>query len=213
MATGNVMSELSCCGAQEHPWETFSVATKWMPDTLHCLIVGESPGEVAAKYFYNVDRKVAVRTIMLRELHRHGMLQQPSLAAFRDAGFLFDHAIRCLLPARVIQREAGLSNRYESLRASSATHLASFLRRESPVWVMGRIARNAVAAVRCEFPRDVSDISKPPHPRRVPEAQRYFVSRYLLHASRGQVQEIFARLHPLIDEKAAAQCAVCVKTI
>src|SRR2546423_13665388 len=98
MATSNENPVLACCGAQEHPWETFSVATKWSPETLRCLIIGESPGEVAAKYFYNEDRKVAVRTIMLRELHRHGVLSEPSLPAFRKAGFLFDHAIRCLLP-------------------------------------------------------------------------------------------------------------------
>jgi len=202
-----------CCGAQEHPWETFSVATKWSPETLRCLILGESPGEVAAKYFYNEDRKVAVRTIMLRELHRHGVLSEPSLPAFRNAGFLFDHAIRCLLPAGIIQQEANLANRYESLRAAAAAHLWSFLRQESPVWVMGRVARNAVAALCCEFPRDLSEISKPPYPRRLPDAPRFFVSRYLLHASRLETTKIFSRLHPLLDENATTQCPACISTI
>jgi hypothetical protein len=55
-----------CCGAQEHPWETFSVLTDWSPDDLRCLIIGESPGADAVKYFYNQRRKVLVRTIMLR---------------------------------------------------------------------------------------------------------------------------------------------------
>src|SRR6267378_2939160 len=178
---------LPCCGAQEHPWDTFSVATRWLPDTLRCLIIGESPGQVAAKYFYNEKQKVGVRTILLRELHRHGLLSEPSLPAFRKAGFLFDHAIRCLLPADTIQQEANLANRYESPRASAATHLSLFLREESPVWVMGRIARNTVAALHCEFPRDPSNISKPPYPHRLQEAPRFFVSRYLLHASRGEV--------------------------
>jgi len=203
---------LSCCSAKEHPWETYSVATKWLPDTLRCLIVGESPGQVAAKYFYNEKQKVAVRTILLRELHRHGLLSEPSLPAFRTAGFLFDHAIRCLLPADTIQQEANLANHYESPRAAGATHLEPFLRQESSVWVMGRIARNAVAVLRREFPRHMLEISKPPYPRRLQEAPRFFVSRYLLHASRGEVAQIFARLHPLLDEGAAARCLPCSNT-
>lgn len=203
---------LPCCGAQEHPWETFSVVTDWSPDDLRCLIIGESPGEDPAKYFYNQRRKVAVRTIMLRELHRHGLLTEPTLVAFRKAGFLFDHVIRCLLSADIIQHEASLANRYESPRAAAATHLGSFLRRESPVWVMGRIARNAVAVLRCEFPRDTSEISKAPYPCRLSEAPRFFVSRYLLHASRAEVAQIFARLHPVLDENAATQCVACLST-
>lgn len=213
MDIGDDASVLPCCGAQEHPWETFSVATEWLPHALRCLVIGESPGEVAAKYFYNQRRKVAVRTIILRELHRHGLIGEPTLPAFRKAGFLFDHAIRCLLPADIIRLEASLANRYESLRAAAATHLASFLRHESPVWVMGRIARNAVAALRCEFPRDTSEISKPPYPRRLPEAPRFFVSRYLLHASRVEVPQIFARLHPVLDENAATQCPACLEIV
>jgi len=150
---------LLCCDAQLHSWEMFSVATEWFPDNLGCLIIGESPGEDAAKYFYNQRRKVAVRTIILRELHRHRLVSEASLPAFRMAGFLFDHAIRCLLPADIIQHEADLSTRYESPRAPTATHLGPLLRQDSPVWVMGRIARNAVAALRCEFPRDTLEIS------------------------------------------------------
>src|SRR5438552_1725433 len=133
-------SLLPCCGASAHPWETFSVATEWLPEPLRCLVIGESPGEDATRYFYNPRRKVPVRTIMLRELHRHSLINEPTLLAFQKAGFLFDHAIRCLLPSHVIQHEANLANRYESSRASAATHLVPFLRQECPVWVMGRIA-------------------------------------------------------------------------
>ena len=204
---------LPCCGAQEHPWETFLVATEWSPDALRCLVIGESPGEDAAKYFYNQRRKVAVRTIMLRELHRHGLLSESTLPAFRKEGFLFDHAIRCLLPRDIVQHEANLANRYESHRAAAAMHLVPFLQQESPVWVMGRIARNALAVMCSDFPRDPSDISKPPYPRRMPEAHRFFVSRYLLHASRIEVAQIFARLHAFLAEDTATQCTACLNTI
>lgn len=198
-----------CCNGKEHPWDTFSVATEWLPPALRCLVIGESPGENPAKYFYNQNRKVALRTIMLRELHRHGMIEEPSLPAFRRAGFLFDHAIRCLLPKAVIQHEAMLANRYESSRACAATHLSAFLSQASAVWVMGRIARNAVVMLCSDFPRDTSEISKPPYPQRFPNTSRFFVSRYLLHASNLDVDQIFSRLHHLLDEKRALRCASC----
>jgi len=61
-------------------------------------MIGESPGENLARYFYNASRKrVAIRTLMLRELRRHDLLDELTLAAFQKAGFLFDHAVRCLL--------------------------------------------------------------------------------------------------------------------
>ena len=201
-------SVLPCC-AQEHPWESFSVNSDWSPTVLRCMVIGESPGEDAAKYFYNQRRRVAVRTIMLRELYRHRLLIEPTLPSFRKAGFLFDHAIRCLLPSDTIHREAILAARYMSPRAAAATHLTPFLCQESPVWVMGRIARNAVAVLQREFPRDRSEIAKPPYPRKVPDAPRFFVSRYLLHASRAEVAEIFSGLHRFLDEDSPAQCVAC----
>lgn len=206
-------SVLPCCDSQEHPWKTFSVATEWSPNVLRCLVIGESPGEDETKYFYNQHSKVAVRTIMLRELHRHGLLNEPTLQAFRTAGFLFDHAIRCILPGKVVQSEANLANHYKSPRAAAATHLVPYLRKESPIWVMGRIARNAVAVLHYDFPRDTWKISKPPYPCRLPKAPRFFVSRYLLHASRPELATIFARLHVFCDETSAAQCTVCLNII
>src|SRR5206468_12140847 len=121
---------LMCCDAPVHPWEKFSVATEWLPEDLHCLVIGESPGNARSAYFYDMQRKVGVRTIMLRELYRHRIILEPTLPAFRKAGFLFDHAIRCLLPGDVIQHEARLANCYESPRAAAATHLVPFLRRD-----------------------------------------------------------------------------------
>lgn len=194
-----------CCDAREHPWDQFSVTARWIPTELRCLIIGESPGENVEKYFYNQSRMVAVRTIMLRELHHHGMLSAPSLDAFRNAGFLFDHGIRCLLNSETIQQEANLANQYRSSRAANAVHLDPFLAVMSPVWVMGRIARNAIADPRSEFPRDTTEISKPPNPRWMPEKPRFFVSRYLLHASRVEVAQIFERHR-------AAHCDACLST-
>lgn len=200
---------MTCCNAPDHPWDKFSVATEWLPENLHCLVIGESPGNARSVYFYDLRRKVAVRTIMLRELYRHRIITERSLPAFRGAGFLFDHAIRCLLPGDVVKHEANLANRYESPRAAAATHLVPFLQRESPVWVMGRIARNSVATFCPEFPKDTSEISKPPYPCRVAEVPRFFVSRYLLHASGAEVVQMFTRLHRFLDDAAVAQCPAC----
>lgn len=202
----------SCCDAEPHPWDTFSIASQWAPNVLRCLIIGESPGEDAEKYFYNERRKVAVRTIMLRELYRHGLISQPTLRAFREGGFLFDHAIRCILPAKVVQDEARLANHYESPRAAAAMHLSSSFNKKSYVWIMGRIARNA-AAVWCNgFPRDTLEISKPPYPCKIHKAPRFFVSRYLLHASQQEVTKIFTRLHAFLDQNSSTQCVACLKT-
>jgi hypothetical protein len=142
---------------------------------------------------------------MLRGLHRHGLITEPNLVAFREAGFLFDHAIRCLLDSDLIQHEAVLAQQYSSSRACAAAHLDTFLGAESAVWVMGRIARNGIANPRSEFPRDTAEISKPPNPR-------FFVSRYLLHASRADAAKIFARLHPGLKQDAASQCVACQGT-
>ena len=185
-----------------------------MPPALRCFVIGESPGENPAKYFYNTRRKrVAIRTIMLRELNRHGLVDELTLAAFQNAGFLLDHAIRCLLPKDTIRREHRLADRYASPLAQAEKHLSGCLDRAPAVWVMGRIARNAVAARCAEFPRDTSEISRPPYPRRLPDAPRFFVSRYLLHASGIEVQTIFARLHAFLDQRAALQCPACAGTI
>lgn len=200
---------ISCCSSGKHPWDTYAVEREWLPEFLRCLVIGESPGEDRSKYFYNQHRKVAVRTIMLRELSRHRLISEPTLLAFRKAGFLFDHAIRCLLPSDAIHREATLAAQYKSSRAAAATHLIPFLGEKPFVWVMGRIAMNAVAELHGEFPRDRFEISKPPYPRVLPEAPRFFVSRYLLHASSAEVAEIFRRLHQFLDGNSSDQCVLC----
>lgn len=169
-------SKTSCCGPRNHLWDMYSVEKNWLPDTLRCLVVGESPGEDAEKYFYNQHCKVAVRTIIVRELSRHRLLSEPTLPSFKKTGFLFDHAIRCLLPSDAIHHEANLATRYVSPRVAASAHLMPFLREGSAVWVMGRTARNAVAVLQQGFPRDTSEIAKQPYPQKVPEAPR-FLSR------------------------------------
>jgi hypothetical protein len=105
------------------------------------------------------------------------------------------------LPRDTIRHERSLADRYESPRAQAANHLKGCLDRAAAVWVMGRIARNAVAARCTEFPRDTSEISKPPYPRRLPDAPRFFVSRYLLHAPSSEVPTIFARFHRFLRSR------------
>ncbi len=182
---------LSCCPEEMHQWERFQVESEWFPTRLRCFVVGENPGSSKAAYFYDVKKAVPVRTILLRELYQSRILAEPTLAAFRSAGFLFDHGIRCRLPKNEIGKERRLAQQYKSPRANAATHLESLLRGATAVWVMGYVARNAVAAPRSELPRDFFDISSSPYPGQSREAARFFVSRYLTRAPREEVVRIF----------------------
>jgi len=184
---------MPCCRDHAHAWDEFRVATDWLPDRLRCLIVGENPGSSSTAYFYDAARRVAVRTILLRELHGAGIVAAPTLDAFRAAGFLFDHGIRCRLADDDVATQRRLARDYSSIRANAATHLTPFVRDASQVWVMGYVARNAVAATRSEFPRDTRDISRCPYPMQLPDAPRFFVSRYLTRAPREEVATIFRK--------------------
>ncbi len=97
---------MKCCGERLHAWEQFRVEEKWAPTDLRCFIVGENPGFADSAYFYDESRAVPVRTILLRELHKQSRLNAPNLAAFRAAGFLFDHGIRCHLSDGEVKVEA-----------------------------------------------------------------------------------------------------------
>ena len=50
------------------------------------------------------------------------------------------------------------------------------------------------------------------NPRWLPEAPRFLASRYLLHASRAEVAQMFARLHPVMEENPGSQCLACLNT-
>ena len=70
---------------------------------------------------------------------------------------------------------------------------------------MGYIARNAVTAVCAELPMDPRKISHDPYPGQVPEAPRFFVSRYVTRAPRKQVAVIFERLDSFLNAQANAR--------
>jgi len=182
---------MPCCSDRAHAWDEFRVGTDWFPDLVRCLIVGENPGSSSTTYFYDTARRVAVRTILLRELDRAGIIASPTLEAFRTAGFVFDHGIRCRLPDDDIATQRRLARDYLSPRANTATHLTPLIRDAIGVWIMGYVARNAVGAAWSEIPRDTRDISRCPYPRQLPEAPRFFVSRYLTRAPREEVATIF----------------------
>lgn len=185
---------MRCCGEQLHAWDAFRVEEEWAPAELRCFVVGENPGSADSAYFYDASKTVPVRTIILRELHKQGRLNAPTLEAFRAAGFLFDHGIRCHLPDGDIKAEARLARRYASPRCAVADHLRPWIERALAVWVMGYIARNAVTAICPELPKDPRKISRDPYPRQVPEAPRFFVSRYVTRTPQKEVALIFRRL-------------------
>jgi hypothetical protein len=178
-----------CRHTRSHPWDTHRVAASWMPRPLGCLVVGENPGTAGTPYFYDAERGVAVRTILLGALHAAGILAGPTLEAFRAAGFLFDHGIRCHLD---VTEDRRLAEAYASPRANGAGHLTPLIRRASAVWVMGYVARNAVAAAWPGFPRERGNIGRPPYPAQVQAAPQFFVSRYLTRTPEPEVRAIVA---------------------
>ena len=119
---------MPCCRDHAHAWDSFRVATDWLPDLVRCLIVGENPGSSSTAYFYDATRRVAIRTILLRELHGAGIVASPTLEAFRAAGFLFDHGIRCRLPDDDVATQRRLARDYLSPRANAATYLTPLIR-------------------------------------------------------------------------------------
>jgi hypothetical protein len=181
----------SCCG-REHLFDLRAVAERWWPADLKCLIIGESPGEPGAQYFYDGipahGDRVRVRRRLLKGLFDVGVITSPTLGAFRDCGFLFDHAIRCQIPLSEVHLEWKKAQRYESARAANPTHLRDLLSRAPSVWIMGYLARNAVAEFDSEFPR-VRERLSPPRPiLGVP--RRYFLSRYLTRIGEREVRAI-----------------------
>ena len=115
-----------------------------------------------------------VRRHLLPGLAATGLIKSPTLEAFRTAGFVFDHAIRCQLPTTTIQAEHKLARRYSSPRAHAATHLVDSVGAARQVWILGHIARDAVTHV-CGL-RDRRSRITPPY---IPQAEpRVFVSQY-----------------------------------
>jgi len=96
----------SCCN-QIHPFDQFDVAEKWIPQKVKCLIMGENPGDTSSSYFYEISNdymndKIRVRRSLLSGLLSQKLIIEQNLEAFKRAGFLFDHAIRCHLPSSIV---------------------------------------------------------------------------------------------------------------
>ena len=180
---------LTCCGAATHPWDQYEVENRWLPLTIRCLIVGENPGAVDSEYFYSVPKsyatdRVIVRRCLLRGLYCEKLISDATLEAFRDAGFLFDHGIRCPLSHNEVKTEHRAAKLYRSLRVGRAPHLVPLLSQSSTVWVMGHIASNAVANATETSPADIFPkeqrlISKAPYPCELAPGSRFFLSAYL----------------------------------
>jgi hypothetical protein len=195
---------MNCCSG-DHPWDLYKVPTNWFPLKLRCFIIGENPGNVGSPYFYDGTQSVghdpvAVRRNLLFGLHKVGLIGAPTLQAFQQAGFLFDHAIRCHLPTATIREERRLADRYDSLRAAAATHLDPMIKTAPAVWVMGRIARNAVASICLTFPKDRAPIAKPPYPLQIHGVPKFFVSRYLTRINTAEVLAICCRFKAFLNQ-------------
>jgi len=154
-----------------------------MPTRLRCLIVAENPGDVGSQYFYEpppdpTRDRVRVRHALLHGLRDVRLSAESTLDAFRDAGFLLDHAIRCPLPSALVNRERERARRYTCKRVSNPVHLVPFLERAPIVWVMGHLASNAVANATPEFQKEARLISKTPYPGPASAGSRFFVSEY-----------------------------------
>lgn len=149
---------VKCCGAERHQWEICNVEMDWLPGVLKCLVIGENPGDATSEYFYNARSRyetdqVVVRHALLHGLKAHGLINEATLDGFKAAGFLFDHAIRCQLPADVVARERQRAMRYASMRVAQADHLRSRIGAAQAVWVMGHLAnKGKTTGVRLRWP-------------------------------------------------------------
>jgi len=192
---------MDCCG-RSHAWYTYDVTNRWKPPLVRCLVVGENPGDTDSMYFYDVPAgrdPVRVRTNLLHGLTAAGLLREPTLVAFRAAGFLFDHGIRCHMTFEEIKAIARTADRVDPPLPTMPTYLRPLIEEAAAVWVMGRIARKAVGVVVKDFPPVRNKISKPPYPCRL-SGTKYFVSRYLSRMSRNRAATIARALREAFPE-------------
>lgn len=175
---------MNCCN-HPHPYDHFDVQGRWRPSQLRCLIIGENPGSPESVYFYDPPESyerdpVKVRRGLISNLFELRLLHAPTLEGFREAGFLFDHAIRCPLPKETIDKERGTARRsLNAARVQEPEHLRQAVDRAHIVWVMGHLACNAVANLTDEFPRITRQITHSPYPGEDKPNSRFFVSAYL----------------------------------
>ncbi len=174
---------MPCCN-HTHPFDSYRVAQQWHPSKIRCLIIGENPGSENSQYFYAPPRSyeddlVKIRRGLLRNLFKEDLLLKPTLEGFRDAGFLFDHAIRCPLPPEAVAKERSAARRVKAKSVQNPEHLRAILDHAPIVWVMGHLACNAVANLTDAFPRQKRKISRHPYPGEDRLGSRFFVSAYL----------------------------------
>ena len=203
---------LTCCGAVRHQWEEHEVERRWLPRVLRCLVVGENPGDSDSEYFYEPpdsyeSDEVAVRRALLRALHRRGLIPEATLEGFQDAGFLFDHAIRCQLPSSVIKRESQKAMRYASRLVENPAHLRDRVAEARTVWVMGHFASNAVANASPAFPKQRRQLSRPPYPGRLRACSKFFLSEYLSWRTEADAPRFCEAFESFVREKAAFEDA------
>lgn len=199
---------LACCGAEKHQWEKHEVEPVWLPRVLRCFIVGENPSDTTSQYFYEApddyaSDAVVVRRALLRGLHEHGLIPEAKLEAFRDAGFLFDHAIRCQLDSDTVGAERQKAMRYASGRVQNPAHLRPWLAQAKVVWVMGHLASNGVGNAIAEFPRQRRRISLPPFPGSIAPGSRFFLSEYLSWRTESEASRFSESFARFAREKAA----------
>jgi hypothetical protein len=199
---------LPCCHAERHEWDRLEVERNWLPPVVRCLLIGENPGDSYSKYFYERPRsydadKVAVRRALLHGLHQQGLIAEPTLEGFRDAGFLFDHAIRCHMPANVVAKEREKAKRYASTLVGGADHLRRWLSEANLVWVMGHLASNAVAKATPAFAKQERKISMPPYPGPIAADSRFFVSEYLTWCTEAKATSFAASFKRFAQERRA----------
>jgi hypothetical protein len=199
---------LACCGADQHQWEEHEVERRWLPRVLRCFIVGENPGDTDSEYFYQPPASytlddVAVRRALLRGLHPRGLILEATLEGFQDAGFLFDHAIRCQLASGVIKVERQRAMRYACRLVENPEHLRNRLADARTVWVMGHFASNAVADASPDFPNQRRQISRPPYPGRLQACSKFFLSVYLSWRTEADAPRFREAFESFAREKAA----------
>ena len=99
---------------------------------------------------------------------------------------MFDHAIRCRLSKPETKKEWRRARRFASDRAHQAHHLGRALGESGKVWIMGWLALDAVTHLTA-LPRQA--VAAGVIPAR-PLEGKFFVSRYLLHASQAEMDAI-----------------------
>ena len=179
-------------------FERTNVEGRWTPRRLRCLVVGESPGAPGSSCFYDPipfsGDPVKVRSLLLQGLRHENIIDVSSLEAFKEAGFLFDHAIREQLDMAQVQVERDRAKKFTSKFAESATHLPPLIEKAESVWAMGDIARNAMLCFFPSIPREHRPLT-PPYRL----SEKIFTSRYFTRFTNQElVNEIVGRVSRFI---------------